>query len=161
MQRRSIAICTASTVFVILAAVIAIICVVFVNNNNNDNNSNTQEASIGYVSSSLDDNSIILPWDGIDENNEAIDVQDSDISTTYVGLRATSDDASSHSHDVPSPPQVEVSPDNEDGIDILNDPSDSLDGLDRPLAEFRSITNLTRTATFTTSQTNNKCTPTE
>ena len=168
MQRRSIAICAASTVFVILAAVIAIICVVFVNNNK-ANDSNTQEAAVGYVSTnlSLDDNSTIIPWDGIDENNEAIDVQDSDISTTYVGLRATSDDArSSHNGLSSLQSQDEVSPlwenidlslyDNEDDSDMLHDPSDSLDGS---LAEFRSITNLTST-TFSKSQTTNKCTPT-
>ena len=76
MQRRSIAICAASTVFVILAAVIAIICVVFVNNNetNDSNESNTQEGAIGYVSSSLDDNSIIIPWNDIDDKDDKRDV---------------------------------------------------------------------------------------
>ena len=169
MQRRSIAICTASTVFVILAAVIAIICVVFVNNNNKDNNSNTQEA-VGYVStnSPLDDNSIVIPWNDIDEYGQATGVQDSDISSTYVGLRATSDDAPSHSHNAPSSllPQDEVSPlwenidlslfDNKD-VDIRHNPSV---GLDESLVEFRSITNLTSTTTFSKLQTTNKCTPT-
>ena len=166
MQRQSIAICAVSTVFVILAAVIAIICVVFVNNKDND--SNTQEAAVGYVStnSSLDDNSIVIPWDGIDENNEAIDVQDSDISSTYVGLRATSDDApSSHNGLSSLQSQDEVSPlwenidlslfENEDD-NVLHTSSD----LDESLVEFRSITNLTRTITFSKSQTTNKCTPT-
>jgi len=166
MQRRSIAICAASTVFVILAAVISIICIVFVNNETND--SNTQEAAVGYVSSnsSLDDNSIIIPWDSIDEGGDAIAVNDSDISTTYVGLRATSDDALSHSHNAPSSlqSQDEVSPQWEnidlslfDNDDDIHNPSG---GLDESLVEFRSITNLTSTTTFTTSQTTNKCTPT-
>ena len=170
MQRCSIAICAASTVF-ILAAVISIICVVFVNNNNKDNNSNTQEASVGYVStnSSLGDSSIVIPWNDIDGGGDAIAVQDSDISSSYAGLRATSDDAPSFNNKyAPSlQSQDEVSPlwenidlslyDNEDDGDILHKPSDS---LDESLAEFRSITNLTQTTTFTTSQTTNKCTPT-
>ena len=168
MQSRSIAICAASTVFVILAAVIAIICVVFVNNNktNDSNDSNIQEAAVGYISYTEENNSIIIPWNSIDEYDEAIDVEDSDISTTYVGLRATSDDAPSHSHNGPSSlqSQDEVSPlwenidlslfDKEDG-DILHTSTD----LDESLVEFRSITNLTST-TFSKSQTTNKCTPT-
>lgn len=160
MQRRSIAI-SAST-----AAVIAIICVVFVNNNNKTNDSNIQEAAVGlYASnnSSLDDNSIKIPWNDIDEyDDESIDVQGSD----YIGLRATSDDAPSHNVPSSRQSQDEVSPlsenidlslfDNEDDNDILHNPSTDLDG---PFAELRSITNLTNTTTFTTSQTNNKCTP--
>jgi len=112
MQRRSIAICAASTVFVILAVVIAIICVISVNNNKT--NSNIPEEAVGYVStiSSLNDNSIIRPWNDIDEGGDAIAVNDSDISTTYVGLRATSGDApSSNNNYAPSlQSQDEVSP---------------------------------------------------
>jgi len=150
MQCHSIAICAASTaVFVILAAAAAtIICVVFVNNNKT-NDSNIQE----------DDSSIIRPWDSIDEYDESIDVQGSDISSTYVGLRATSDDAFFDNED-----DIDILWENNidltlfDNEDDIHNPSTDLDSV--PFAEFRSITNLTSTTTFTTSQTTNKCTPT-